>query len=64
MAIGFIGIGNMGLPMAEHLLGAGLEMVVHDRRPDATAPLIARQARPAQSPREVADRAATVFISL
>lgn len=64
MAIGFIGVGNMGLPMAEHLLGSGEEMVVHDVREAALAPLVARQARPAKSPREVADRCGTVFVSL
>lgn len=64
MAIGFIGVGNMGLPMAEHLLGAGEELVVHDAREAAMAPLTARQARPAKSPREVADRCGTVFVSL
>ncbi len=64
MAIGFIGVGNMGLPMAERLLGAGEELVVHDIRQAALAPLTARQARPASSPREVADRCETAFVSL
>jgi 2-hydroxy-3-oxopropionate reductase len=64
MAIGFIGVGNMGLPMAEHLLGSGEELVVYDMRETALAPLTARQARPAKSVREVADRCGTVFVSL
>ncbi len=64
MPIGFIGIGNMGLPMAEKLIGAGHELVVHDMREAALKPLIERQARPAKSPREVADRCETVFVSL
>ena len=64
MPIGVIGVGNMGLPMAERLLGAGDELVVHDVREAALKPLVERQARPAASPREVADRCETVFVSL
>lgn len=64
MALGFVGIGNMGLPMAEKLIGSGEDLVVHDRREAALEPLIQRQARPAASPREVADRCHTVFVSL
>ena len=64
MPIGFIGVGNMGLPMAERLLGAGDELVVHDIRADALKALTDRQARPAASPREVADRCHTAFVSL
>ena len=64
MPIGFIGIGNMGLPMAERLLGMGDDLVVHDINESALKPLVERQARPAKSPREVADRCATAFVSL
>jgi 2-hydroxy-3-oxopropionate reductase len=64
MAIGFIGVGNMGLPMAERLIGNGEELVVHDIREAALAPLVQRQARPAASAREVGDRCHTAFVSL
>lgn len=64
MPVGFIGVGNMGLPMATHLIGAVDELVVHDRREDALKPLTDRQARPASSPREVGDRCTTAFVSL
>ncbi len=64
MPIGFVGVGNMGLPMAERLLDGGLELVVHDIRPAALEPLTKRQARAAASPREVADRCETVMVSL
>ncbi|HEX4893718.1 MAG TPA: NAD(P)-dependent oxidoreductase [Hyphomicrobiaceae bacterium] len=64
MALGFVGVGNMGLPMAEKLLDAGQELVVHDIRAAALEPLTKRQARPAASPREVADKAELVFVSL
>jgi 2-hydroxy-3-oxopropionate reductase len=64
MTVGFIGIGNMGLPMAEKLIDAGEALIVHDARPAALQPLLERQARAAGSPREVADRCATVIVSL
>jgi len=64
MATGFIGVGNMGLPMAGRLLDAGHELIVQDIREAALKPLTARQARPAKTPREVADRCETVFVSL
>ena len=35
MRIGFIGVGNIGNPMARHLLAAGHSLVVHDLRREA-----------------------------
>jgi len=64
MAVGFVGIGNMGLPMADKLIGAVDELVVHDMRESALKPLLDKQARPAASPREVGDRCAIAFVSL
>lgn len=64
MVIGFIGIGNMGLPMASRLLDAGHQLVVYDARPEALEPLTQRQALAATSPKEVADRAEIVVVSL
>ncbi len=64
MAMGWVGVGNMGLPMAEKLLGSGSELIVHDIRQEALKPLLDRQARPAGSPREVGDRCETAFVSL
>jgi 2-hydroxy-3-oxopropionate reductase len=64
MTTGFIGVGNMGLPMAEKLIDAGEALIVHDTRAAALEPLIARQARPATSPKEVADRCANIIVSL
>ena len=37
--VGFIGLGNMGAPMAGRLLDAGHTLVVHDAREAAAAPL-------------------------
>ena len=42
--IGFIGLGNMGAPMAGRLLDAGYSLVVHDAREAAAGPLRARGA--------------------
>ncbi len=58
--VGFIGLGNMGAPMAGRLLDAGYPLVVHDMRAAAAAPLLARGARAAASPAEVGAAAATV----
>ena len=64
MDIGFIGLGNMGRPMARRLIEAGHSLVVYDTRNDATAPLIALGAKLASSPQDVADRVETVMASL
>jgi 3-hydroxyisobutyrate dehydrogenase-like beta-hydroxyacid dehydrogenase len=39
--VGFIGLGNMGGPMALNLVKAGFELVVHDIDPARVAPLVA-----------------------
>src|SRR5688500_18750045 len=64
MDIGFIGLGNMGRPMARRLIEAGHSLVVYDTRNDATAPLVALGAKLAASPQDVADRVETVMASL
>ena len=38
MRVGFIGLGNMGGPMALNLIKAGHSLVVHDVRREAAAP--------------------------
>jgi 3-hydroxyisobutyrate dehydrogenase-like beta-hydroxyacid dehydrogenase len=64
MDIGFIGLGNMGQPMARRLVEAGHKLVVYDTRNDAVAPLLALGARLAASPADVGDRVETVLVSL
>lgn len=64
MRIGYLGVGNMGLPMAGKLLDGGHELWVFDRREEAMRPLLERQARRAASPKELADACDTVVISL
>ena len=60
-AIGFVGTGRMGAPMAGHLLAAGEALVVHDVHPDAARRLVERGALWAASPAEVATRARTII---
>ena len=64
MDIGFIGLGNMGQPMARRLVEAGHKLVVYDTRNDAVAPLVALGAQLASSPADVADRVETIMASL
>jgi 3-hydroxyisobutyrate dehydrogenase-like beta-hydroxyacid dehydrogenase len=64
MEIGFIGLGNMGRPMARRLIEAGHTLVVYDTRNDAVAPLVVMGAKVASSPADVADRVETVMASL
>ena len=64
MRIGYLGVGNMGQPMAGKLLDAGHELWVCDLREDAMRPLLERQARRAASPKDLADACDTVVISL
>jgi len=62
--IGFIGLGNMGVPMAGRLIDGGYSLVVNDIRHDAARPLLARGATWAASPAEVAAAAQTVITIL
>jgi 3-hydroxyisobutyrate dehydrogenase-like beta-hydroxyacid dehydrogenase len=64
MDIGFIGLGNMGAPMARRLLEAGHRLIVYDTRQETIGELAARGAVAARSPAEVADAAETVIASL
>ena len=64
MDIGFIGLGNMGGPMARRLIEAGHTLVIYDTRNDAVVPLVALGAKLASSPADVADRVETVMASL
>ena len=59
-SVGFIGLGQMGAPMARHLAGRGL--VVFDTRAEAAAPLVKAGARAAGSVAEVAAHCALVSV--
>lgn len=54
---GFVGLGNLGGPMAERLVASGTPTVVFDVRPDACAGLAAAGAQVARSCRDLAARA-------
>ena len=62
--IGFIGLGNMGFPMAQRLIHAGHHVTTFDTRAEALDSIVALGARAASSPKEVADAAETVLASL
>ncbi len=62
--IGFIGLGNMGVPMARRLMDAGHKLVVYDLSEEARQAFAKLGARAVASPKEVADAAETVFASL
>ena len=50
MKLAFIGLGNMGTPMARNLLRAGHEVTVYNRTPSKAEPLAAMGAHIASSP--------------
>ena len=64
MEAGYLGVGNMGLPMAHRLLDGGHTLTVYDIREAAMETLLERQAARAESPKDLADRCETVFVSL
>jgi 3-hydroxyisobutyrate dehydrogenase-like beta-hydroxyacid dehydrogenase len=64
MEAGYLGVGNMGQPMAGKLLDAGHSLTIYDINEAAMRPLPERQARRATSPQELADRCEIVFVSL
>lgn len=60
--IGFIGLGNMGHPMAGRLRNAGHQLIVQDLRFEHAARFAGAEA--VRTPKEVADRADIVLLSL
>ena len=60
-SIAFIGLGNMGRPMVEHLMAAGHALRVHARRAEAMAPFAARGAVACATPAEAARGAEFIF---
>ena len=61
---GFVGLGNMGRPMAINIVKTGVKLVVNDRDPAAVAALIAQGAEAASSLTALCARVETVFLSL
>jgi 3-hydroxyisobutyrate dehydrogenase-like beta-hydroxyacid dehydrogenase len=62
--IAFLGLGQMGAPMATRLLQAGHELTVWNRTPDRAKPLAAAGAAVARSPAEAAAGAAFAITML
>src|SRR3989454_10310816 len=64
MRIGFIGLGNMGGPMAQNLIKAGHALVVHDVRSELAKAYLERGAKAADNPRGAAQGAELILTSL
>ena len=62
--IGFIGLGLMGRPMAQHLLAAGYSLTVYNRSRPAIDELVSAGARAAQSPRALAEQSDIIITML
>lgn len=64
MSVGFIGLGNMGLPMALNMVRAGTPLVVWNRSRDKADLVAEAGATIADSPAHVFREARTVFVML
>ena len=64
MRVGFIGLGNMGGPMASNMIKAGHSLTVYDIRREAAEPHLAAGAEWAESPAAVAEQSEVVVTSL
>lgn len=62
--IGFIGLGIMGKPMSKNLIKAGYDLVVHDIVRAAVDEVVALGAKPAWSPKEVAENSEVIITML
>src|ERR1044072_1612469 len=62
--LAFVGLGQMGLPMAARLLDAGHDLVVWNRTAEKAGPLVGRGARLVDTPAEAARQAEVVFTML
>jgi 3-hydroxyisobutyrate dehydrogenase len=60
--VGFIGLGDMGFPMAKNLVGNDFEVVVFDQRPEPMAEFTKFGATIAGSSRELAEKCETIGI--
>jgi 3-hydroxyisobutyrate dehydrogenase-like beta-hydroxyacid dehydrogenase len=64
MRVGFVGLGSMGLAMAESLVASGHQLVVYNRSHGRAQPLHEAGARIAATPAEAAREAEVVFSML
>lgn len=63
ITVGFLGLGNMGRPLAENVLKAGFPLIAWNRSPEKGKDLVDQGATWAQSPSEVAE-ACDVLVSI
>ncbi len=63
LVIGYVGLGAIGAPMARRICESGADVVVCDKRPEATEPF-RKLARIVSSPKDVGDNADMVFSCL
>lgn len=63
-AVGFIGLGIMGRPMARHILEAGYPLIVHSRSRPPIDALVELGAREAKTPAELAAQCEVVITCL
>jgi len=64
VSVGFIGVGNMGNPMAGNVLKNGFAMTVYDKNPKAMENLVQDGAKAAASAAEVVERSEIVLTCL
>ena len=64
VTVGFIGLGNMGNPMAGNVLKSGVSMTVYDKNARTMENLVRNGARGAASAKEVVERSEIVLTSL
>jgi 3-hydroxyisobutyrate dehydrogenase-like beta-hydroxyacid dehydrogenase len=62
--IGIIGVGDMGLPMAGHMVAAGFDVIAYDIDPDRLAAAAAGGAREASALSELAQKAEIIVACL
>lgn len=64
VSVGYIGLGNMGAPMAKRLLDRPGTLIVCDTRPEALEPFDKAGAKVTSSPREVAENADVISVTV
>jgi 3-hydroxyisobutyrate dehydrogenase-like beta-hydroxyacid dehydrogenase len=62
--VGYIGIGNIGEPIAANVLAAGFDLMVFDLHPEPLARMRSRGAKVAASPRELGAHAQLLEVSI
>ena len=64
MKLGFVGVGNMGMPMATNLLEDGHQLTIYDINQARVKTLCEMGARLAENPKQLATEVENVFLSL